>query len=284
MLAHAWHLHKDQDRKKYKLMNEFCVFHGLLDRSPDQYKYVLQKKQVVIDACNRKDKWDDDVENAITKELRIGKPTPAVKTEAAVSSQPGLSADHFSNLQHNKRVRELLGDQNKWLCSIAKSLKWFDCFIYFTLHSSFTDCFSFPSISGRDKTTKPLVRTKAALEGLLNPEQQEDDAGSNTDDDEEDADNEPKSQPSDAAQLETGKRSGEEATTAQLEKEKTLVDARQTVNKEKARAELEKKEQKKQQAAALKLLKDEEKRAEKASLQDTNNQARASGISKRARK
>lgn len=63
-----------------------------------------------------------------------------------------------------------------------------------------------------------------------------------------------------------------------------MVDARQTVNKEKARAELEKKEQKKQQTAALKLLKDEEKKAEKASQQDINNQARASGISKRARK
>ena len=62
------------------------------------------------------------------------------------------------------------------------------------------------------------------------------------------------------------------------------MDARQTVNKEKARAELEKKEQKKQQAAALKLLKDQEKQAEKASQQDINNQARASGISKRARK
>ena len=71
VLAHAWHLHKDQDRKKYKLMNEFCVHHGLLDRSPDQYKYVLQKKQVVIDACNAKDKWDEDVENAISKEMRI---------------------------------------------------------------------------------------------------------------------------------------------------------------------------------------------------------------------
>ena len=82
------------------------------------------------------------------------------------------------------------------------------------------DCFAFPSISGRDKTTKPLVKTKAALEGLLNPEQQEDVGGSSTDDYEENADSEPKSQPSDAARLETGKRSGEEATTAQLEKEK----------------------------------------------------------------
>ena len=132
VLAHAWHLHKDQDRKKYKLMNEFCVHHGLLDRSPDLYKYVMQKKQIVIDACNRKDKWDDDVENAISKELRISKPSTAVKTEAAVSSQPGLSADHSSHLQHNKRVRELLGDQNKWLCSIGKSLKWL--IVLFILH------------------------------------------------------------------------------------------------------------------------------------------------------
>ena len=118
-------------------MNEFCVFHGLLDRSPDQYKYVLQKKQVVIDACNKKDKWDDDVENAITKELKLSHPTPAVKTEGGVSSQPGLSADNSSNLQHNKRVRELWGEQNKWLCSIAKSLKWFVCFIYFYTSSQF---------------------------------------------------------------------------------------------------------------------------------------------------
>ena len=53
----------------------------------------------------------------------------------------------------------------------------------------------------------------------MNPEMHEDDGVSNTDDDEKDADNDPKSQPSDsAAQLETGKRSGEEATAAQLVK------------------------------------------------------------------
>ena len=66
----------------------------------------------------------------------------------------------------------------------------------------------------------------------------EEDDGSLTEDVEEDDDEDPKTQPSDAAPLETGKRAGEEATAAQLEKERTLVDARQTVNKEKARAEL----------------------------------------------
>ena len=108
VLAHAWHLHKDQDRKKYKLMNEFCVFHGLLDRSPDQYKYVLQKKQVVIDVCSRRDSWDNNVENAITKEMRINQPSPSVKADP-LQTQPAIPGEQTSLLQHNKRVRELMG-------------------------------------------------------------------------------------------------------------------------------------------------------------------------------
>ena len=117
----------------------FVSSNELLDRSPDQYKYVLQKKQVVIDDCKVKDRWDNDVESAITKEMRgTSKPSPAVKAEPALSSQPALSGDNASHLQHNKRVRELMVDQNKWLNSIAKSLKWFDSFICFTLELTFT--------------------------------------------------------------------------------------------------------------------------------------------------
>ena len=60
-------------------------------------------------------------------------------------------------------------------------------------------------MSGRDKITKPLVKTKAALEGLLNTEEQEEVVGSSTDEDEEDEDKDSKSQPSDAAPLETAR-------------------------------------------------------------------------------
>ena len=87
------------------------------------------------------------------------------------------------------------------------------------------------------------MKTKCALAGLLNPEAQQKDEESLTDDDEDDDD--PKTQPSDAASLETDKKDGEEATAAQLDKERELVDARQTVNKE---TKLEKKEQKKASA------------------------------------
>ena len=155
-------------------------------------------------------------------------------------------------------------------------------FIYSTSQATATDSFSFHSISGRDKVTKPFMKIKNALDGLLNPETQQkdvhEDSGSDDDDDQ------PKTQASDGGALETDKKAGDEATPAQLAKEKELVDARQTLNKEKARAELEKKEQKKASAAALKEIRDEEKKAEKAAQQESQASARASGLYKRARK
>ena len=127
------------------------------------------------------------------------------------------------------------------------------------------------------------MKTKNALEGLLNPESQQKNEETGSEDGE---DEEPKSQASDGA-LEIEKKDGEEATAAQLGKEKELVDARQTVNKQKAKDEQAKKEQKKVAAAALKAIRDQEIIAEKASLQDIQggaSTARASGMSKRARK
>ena len=114
VVAHAWRKYKDQERKKYKLMNEFCISFGLVSRTSDQYKYVLEKKASVREALNRDDDWDSDVENLANKERIVSAPASqqvGVKVEGA----SGLAAE--APLQHNKRVREMMAEQNKLLTS-----------------------------------------------------------------------------------------------------------------------------------------------------------------------
>ena len=103
-------------------MNEFCTAHGLMSRSSDQYKYILEKKASVLEALQRADDWDSDVENKASRERALSAPVPQQGAAVKVEASSQLPAD--VPLQHNKRVRELMGEQNKWLASIARSLKW----------------------------------------------------------------------------------------------------------------------------------------------------------------
>lgn len=123
IIAHAYHKFKDQDRKKYKLMNEYCMHHGLCQRSSDQLKYLVESKSVTKEAVAAKDTWDSDVENKVNQErIAAGGSTgsQSVKVEKEASSMVG---EDSNVLAHRKRCRELLTEQNLYLKSIAESLK-----------------------------------------------------------------------------------------------------------------------------------------------------------------
>ena len=127
IIAHAFHKYKDQQRKKFRLMNEFCMLHGLCDRSSDQIKYLVEKKGITIEAINKKDDWDSDVENkANTERIAAGGCTQVVKVEKGSSGGGGGgggNAGDANNMAHRKRCRELLTEQNLYLKSIAGSLR-----------------------------------------------------------------------------------------------------------------------------------------------------------------
>lgn len=121
IIAHSFHKFKDQERKKYKLMNEYCMLHGLCDRSSDQLKYLVESKSITKEAVAAKDTWDSDVENKVNQErIAAGGSTGPIKVEKEAST---MVAEESNVLAHRKRCRELLTEQNQHLKSIAASLK-----------------------------------------------------------------------------------------------------------------------------------------------------------------
>ena len=132
IIAHAFHKYKDQQRKKFRLMNEFCMLHGLCDRSSDQLKYLVEKKGI-----KAKDDWDSDVENkANTERIAAGGCTQVVKVEKGTSGGGGNAGD-ANNMAHRKRCRELLTEQNLYLKSIAGSLRRLPSFFLFSFTFDF---------------------------------------------------------------------------------------------------------------------------------------------------
>ena len=124
VIAHAYHKFKDQERKKYKLMNEYCMYHGLCDRSSDQLKYLVENKAITKEAVNAVDNWDSDVENKANQErIAAGGGTGPIKVEKVEGGGGNMVSAESNLLAHRKRCRELLTEQNLHLKSIARSLK-----------------------------------------------------------------------------------------------------------------------------------------------------------------
>ena len=163
IIAHAFHKFKDQKRKKYRLMNKYCMFHGLCNRSSDQLKYLVETRAITKEAICAKDTGDSDVENNINNErIAAACSTKVVKVEKGKAG--AANAAEFNNQAHRRRCRELLTEQNLPTSSPLQGASKYEYVV--SIFSFCSDSFSHRIAEGAGRK-RPLLKAKSALQGLL---------------------------------------------------------------------------------------------------------------------